>query len=69
MEAPPAVGAARGSGEDERDGAERRAAPTAGGASMKAYKPGRAEQMNMTTWGTNASLAVQNAHLQLQDEG
>ena len=45
-----------------------RAAPTAGGLSKKAHKPGRAEQKGMTSWGQNASLAVQNAHLQLQDD-
>ena len=47
---------------------EPRAAPTAGGASKKAHKPGRAEQLNMTTWGTNASMPVQLAHLRLQDD-
>ena len=47
---------------------EPRAAPTAGGASKKAYKPSRAAQKAMTTWGTNASLPVQLAHLQLQDD-
>ena len=45
-----------------------RAAPTAGGLSKKAHKPGRAEQLNMTTWGTNASMPVQLAHLRLQDD-
>jgi len=45
-----------------------RAAPSAGGLSKKAYKPGRAAQKAMTSWGTNASLPVQLAHLQLQDE-
>ena len=45
-----------------------RAAPTAGGLSKKAYKPSRAAQKAMTTWGTNASLPVQLAHLQLQDD-
>ena len=47
---------------------EPRAAPTAGGASKKAYKPSRAAQKAMTSWGTNASLPVQLAHLQLQDD-
>ena len=45
-----------------------RAAPSAGGLSKKAYKPSRAAQKAMTTWGTNASLPVQLAHLQLQDD-
>ena len=45
-----------------------RAAPTAGGLSKKAYKPSRAAQKAMTSWGTNASLPVQLAHLQLQDD-
>ena len=35
---------------------------------MKAYKPGRAEQKGMTSWGTNASMPVQLAHLRLQDD-
>ena len=69
MEAPPAVGAARRSAPSRSSSPEPRAAPTAGGASMKAYKPGRAEQKGMTSWGTNASMPVQLAHLRLQDDG
>ena len=45
-----------------------RAAPTAGGLSKKAHKPSRAEQKGMTSWGTNASMPVQLAHLRLQDD-
>ena len=47
---------------------EPRAAPTAGGASKKAYKPSRAAQKAMTSWGKNASMPVQLAHLRLQDD-
>ena len=46
-----------------------RAAPTAGGGRKKPGRKPSAGQQAMQSWGRNASLAAQNAHLRLLDEG
>lgn len=46
-----------------------RAAPTAGGGRKKPGRKPSAGQQAMESWGRNASLAAQNAHLRLLDEG